>query len=61
MFGAKKKPIALAKNARCMKCGKRIKDNSRYTYVNGKLYCEQCAKRKKDLDLLSFMMIFDDD
>lgn len=44
-----------------MKCGKRIKDNSRYTYVNGKLYCEQCAKRKKDLDLLSFMMIFDDD
>lgn len=41
MFGSKKtKGITLNQDAHCSKCHKKIRSNTKYSVINGKLYCE---------------------
>ncbi len=62
MLGKKEKQkVILAKGAKCSRCGRKIKENAKFAYIDGKLLCEKCARAKRDWDLLEMMMILDDD
>lgn len=61
LFGKKKQEIRLPDNARCSKCRRKLKKGMEFAYIDGKLYCQKCARAKRDWDLLEMMMILDDD
>ena len=61
LFGKKKEMVQLADDARCCKCHKRIRRDDRFTVLDGRLYCEKCGKRKRDLDAIEFALIMEDD
>ena len=61
MFGKKKQKIILPKGAKGDRCGRRIRENAKFAYIDGKVYCQRCAEAKRDWDLLEMMMILDDD
>lgn len=53
-----KKGPALKKN--CSQCRRIITPHSNYSVINGKSYCEKCAKKKKDWDFMFLMDLLDD-
>ena len=55
-----KPKIVLAKDARCDRCGKKIRNREKFLYADGKLYCESCARAKKDWEFLEMMALFED-
>ena len=62
MLGKRKKEkIILPKGAKCSRCGRKIKENTDFMYVEGKLYCQRCAEAKRDWNLLFLMEVLDDD
>ena len=48
------------KNTKCFQCRRTITPHSNYSVINGKPYCEKCAKKKKDWDFLFLMDLLDD-
>ena len=56
-----KQKIILPKGAKCSRCGRKIRENTAFAYLDGELLCERCAGAKRDWDLLEMMMILDDD
>lgn len=62
MLGNNKKnsQIIIKENAKCCKCGKKIRKGSKYSVLEGKLYCEKCARDKKDWEFLMMMALLDD-
>ena len=52
--------VTLAKDARCDACGRKIRPDEKYLYADGELYCERCARAKKDWEFLEFMAIIED-
>ncbi len=52
--------ISLTKDARCDACGKKIRPEEKFLYTDGKLYCERCARAKKDWEFLELMAMIED-
>ena len=61
LFSKKESEIKLPEDARCSKCRKRIKKHENYMVLDGKIYCEKCARRKRDADMITFALMMDDD
>ena len=56
-----KKRLELNKNIKCSQCRRTITPHSNYSVINGKPYCEKCAKKKKDWDFMFLMDLLDDE
>ena len=56
-----KKTKTLDKKLICLECRRVIKPDSKFTVIRNKVYCEKCAKKKKDWDFMSFMDLLGDD
>ena len=62
MFGIKKKKpqITLSDDARCEKCGRRIRRGDKFFYIDDKLYCRRCGEAKRDWDAFENGVWFED-
>jgi len=56
----KKKKNPLFSDAKCCRCGKRIHDQKKLTVLDGKVYCEKCARAKRDWDFLALAALLED-
>ena len=63
MFGNYKKnkvKVILPDNARCDKCGRRIRKGDKFLYMDDKLYCRRCGEAKRDWDAFINGVWFED-
>ncbi len=61
LFDSKEKQkIILPANAKCSRCGRKIRPGTDFAYIEKKLYCGKCAKAKKEWDFLLLMSLLDD-
>ena len=56
----KQTEVILPEKAKCVKCGRRIRKGQKYCVIDRKLYCEKCAKAKRDWEFLTMMAMIDD-
>lgn len=56
----KQTEVVLPEKAKCAGCGRRIRSRERYCVIERKLYCEKCARARKDMKFLEMMAILDD-
>ena len=61
-FKKKQQPVStiLPENAKCCRCGRKIKKQDEFVYIEGKKYCEKCYRAKRDWDFLAFHALLDD-
>ena len=60
--GNQKKPqkVILPKDAKCDRCGKKLKESESFLYLDGTLYCEKCGRAKRDWEFLELMAMLED-
>jgi formylmethanofuran dehydrogenase subunit E len=57
---SKKNKVILSAGSRCSKCGRKIHQGENFSCMDGKLLCEKCTRRKKDLDFFGLLAMIDD-
>lgn len=56
---SKKNKVILSAGSRCSKCGRKIHRGENFSYMDGKLLCEKCTRRKKELDFFRLLAMID--